>query len=295
MNSSARKLLTWTAYPGVMLVSLILFYALTAWGVNLTISSYVAVVVGGFGLVTFLELALPYRREWLPNWSEVKTDFVFMVVVQVLLPFLLSIAATTWLVDAIAAKGWNVQGLWPHGAPIWLQMLLMMAAADLLRYWLHRASHTLIPLWRLHAVHHSVHRLYWLNVGRFHPLDKSLQFLFDALPFIVLGVSKDVLALYFVAYAINGFFQHSNVAVKLGWLNFIISGPELHRWHHSKTIAESNTNYGNNLIIWDLVFGTYLRPKDREVAELGLLNPEYPMEFLEQLKAPFIKGIDKAK
>ncbi len=295
MNSSARKLLAWTAYPGVMLVSLILFYALTAWGVNLTISSYVAVVVGGFGLVTFLELALPYRREWLPNWSEVKTDFVFMVVVQVLLPFLLSIAATTWLVDAIAAKGWNVRGLWPQSAPIWLQMLLMMAAADLLRYWLHRASHTLIPLWRLHAVHHSVHRLYWLNVGRFHPLDKSLQFLFDALPFIVLGVSKDVLALYFVAYAINGFFQHSNVAVKLGWLNFIISGPELHRWHHSKTIAESNTNYGNNLIIWDLVFGTYLRPKDREVAELGLLNPEYPMEFLEQLKAPFIKGIDKAK
>jgi len=115
------------------------------------------------------------------------------------------------------------------------------------------------------------------------------------LPFIFLGVTKEVLTLYFVIYAVNGFFQHSNVDAKLGWFNYLISGPELHRWHHSKAIQESNNNYGNNLIVWDILFGTYFLPKDREVADLGLLNRDYPMGFLEQIKAPFVPGIDKEK
>jgi hypothetical protein len=31
------------------------------------------------------------------------------------------------------------------------------------------------------------------------------------MPFIALGVSQEVVMLYFVVYAINGFFQHSNI------------------------------------------------------------------------------------
>ncbi len=295
MKSKLRTLATWCVYPGVMLISLAIYYGAIGAGIDLALSSYIAAIVGGFGLITLFELLLPYRREWLPRWSEVRTDFVFMVLIQILLPFLLSILTVTYLVRAVDAQGWSLAGWWPHELPVWVQMLLMMFAADFLRYWLHRASHTYIPLWRLHAVHHSVQKLYWVNVGRFHPFDKSLQFLCDALPFILLGVKEEVMTLYFVIYAIKGFFQHSNVDTKLGWFNYLISGPELHRWHHSKTIKESNTNYGNNVIVWDILFGTYFLPKDREVGELGLLNRDYPMGFLAQLKAPFIKGLDKAK
>jgi sterol desaturase/sphingolipid hydroxylase (fatty acid hydroxylase superfamily) len=94
-------------------------------------------------------------------------------------------------------------------------------------------------------------------------------------------------------YSIKGFFQHSNVDTKLGWLNYIISGPELHRWHHSRIIRESNTNYGNNVIVWDILFGTFFLPKELAVGELGLINRNYPSTFMSQLKAPFIKAIDK--
>lgn len=295
MRSKLRNALTWVVYPAVMAVSLLIYYDLIARGVTLSLASYVAAIGGGFGLITLFELLLPYRREWLPRWNEVRSDFVFMVLIQVLLPYLLTILSVSWLVGAVERQGWSVVHLWPHSWPVWIQMLTMMFAADFLRYWLHRASHTYLPLWRIHAVHHSVQKLYWFNVGRFHPIDKSLQFLCDALPFILMGVKEEVMTLYFVVYAIKGFFQHSNVDTKLGWLNYIISGPELHRWHHSKTIRESNTNYGNNVIVWDILFRTYFLPKDREVGELGLLNRSYPMGFLEQLKAPFIKGLDKAK
>ena len=169
----------------------------------------------------------------------------------------------------------------------------MLLIADFFRYWLHRLSHSWKPLWQLHAVHHSPHKLYWLNVSRFHPIEKTIQYLFDVLPFILVGVSDDVLAWYFVFYAVNGFFQHCNINVRMGVLNFLISGPQLHRWHHSVEIHESNRNYGNNLIVWDLLFGTWFLPGSRDVGPLGLINREYPLSFLSQLKTPFIKGLDK--
>ena len=81
--------------------------------------------------------------------------------------------------------------------------------------------------------------------------------------------------------------------VHLGPLNYIVSGPELHRWHHSELASESDTNFGNNLIIWDVLFGTRFLPKDREVGSLGLLNRKYPMGFLAQMKTPFISGLEK--
>ncbi len=295
MNNQIRNILTWTVYPAVMVVSLVLYYGLIHYGVSLPLSSFIAAIIGGLGLITLFEIVLPYRKEWLPNRSEIKTDLIFMLLIQVALPKLLTIFTAVYLVSFAEAHGLQLTGLWPHDWPVWVQMLLMMASSDFLRYWLHRASHMWMPLWRLHAVHHSVQKLYWLNVGRFHPIDKSLQFLCDALPFILLGVSEEVLTLYFVVYSIKGFFQHSNVDTKLGWFNYIISGPELHRWHHSKTIKESNTNYGNNLIIWDILFGTFFLPKDRAVGDLGLLNRNYPADFVSQMKTPFIKAIDKAK
>lgn len=148
-------------------------------------------------------------------------------------------------------------------------------------------------LWRFHSVHHSPHKLYWINVGRFHPIEETLQFLLDALPFILVGVSEEVLSLYFVFYSINGFFQHCNIELKLGYLNYIISGPELHRWHHSMVLKESNKNYGNNLIVWDLLFGTWYLPEAKEVSELGLQNRNYPLDFLNQLKSPFNQSVNE--
>ena len=117
-------------------------------------------------------------------------------------------------------------GWWPVAPPIWQQVVLMLLVAELLRYPLHIAAHNTKTLWRLHAVHHSPKKLYWLNVGRFHPVEKSLQYVLDTLPFMLVGVGAEVVSLYFVFYAVNGFYQHSNVDVRYGPLNYIVSGPE---------------------------------------------------------------------
>ena len=291
-NLSLRaRLVAGGAYPFVLALGYASFAVFSMLGLNDALAAYASVLVGAI-MITWHELKLPYRAEWKPAAAEVGTDATFLGLVHIALPLLLSVYLVVSLAEFLRATGIAVETFWPHHLPVWAQAALMMLIADFGRYWLHRAFHKFAPMWRLHAVHHSPHRLYWVNVGRFHPLEKSIQYCFDALPFALVGVAGDVLAAYFVFYAINGFYQHSNCLVRLGPLNYLIAGPELHRWHHSELPDESNNNFGNNLIVWDLLFGTRFLPRDREVGPLGLVNRAYPMSFRAQMTTPFVRGIE---
>jgi sterol desaturase/sphingolipid hydroxylase (fatty acid hydroxylase superfamily) len=238
-------------------------------------------------LVTWLEARFPHRAEWRPHAGEVQTDLAFMVVVQLALPPIVGFFFTYALVGPSRALDLPVAWIWPHAWPIWSQAVLMVLAVDFLRYWLHRAAHTYDVLWRLHSVHHSVEQLYWLNTARFHPVEKALQMVLDSLPFLLLQVDPTVLALYYLAYASNGFFQHCNIRLRYGLLNYIVGSAETHRWHHSRLPREANSNYGNTVIVWDLLFGTWFLPRERDVEALGLQDPDYPKSFWTLLRAPF--------
>jgi sterol desaturase/sphingolipid hydroxylase (fatty acid hydroxylase superfamily) len=282
LRRTVRSVTRPAAYPVIVAAACALFFWLRRHDVPIQFGAYLPVILGASAIL-ILELAAPYRRDWLPDRRVIGQDALYLLVVQVALPATL----TLLIVDAAAGalNGGLAAGLWPHTLPVAVQAVLMVLVADFMRYWLHRASHGWAALWRLHAVHHSPGELYFLNVGRFHPLEKSLQFLFDAAPFILIGVGPEVISAYYVFYSVNGFFQHSNADVRLGPLNWLIAGPELHRWHHSRIIRESNTNFGNNLILWDLLFGTRFLPP-RHVGDLGLRNPAYPKDFIGQTLAP---------
>jgi sterol desaturase/sphingolipid hydroxylase (fatty acid hydroxylase superfamily) len=79
------------------------------------------------------------------------------------------------------------------------------------------------------------------------------------------------------------------VRVRLGPLNYLFSMAELHRWHHARDLHEANTNYGSNLIVWDLVFGTFYWPRDRQPPEdIGIPDlPAFPQGYWGQLLSPF--------
>jgi len=287
-----NQTLPWVWYPGVVTLGVVMHLYLLSHGLNLYLSTYLPVLLGA-GLITVLEIVQPYREGWKPSSRDVKNDVVYMLLVQVLLPKLLAYLVAVSLLTYVENNQIVFNDIWRHDWPIAAQVVFMMLSAEFFRYWLHRAAHAWSPLWRLHAVHHAPQGLYWINTGRFHPLEKTLQFLLDVLPFMLLGVSAEVLSLYFVFYALNGFFQHSNIRLKFGWLNYVISTAELHRWHHSQVVSESSKNFGNNLILWDLLFGSWYLPKGRAVNELGLFNRFYPRGFVSQMATPFTAGIDK--
>lgn len=285
-----RTLLPWIVYPSVLALSFGLHFLLLRLQVSLLASTFLPIFVS-LAFVLLLERYLPHRPDWRPTKEDVKTDIWFMVTVQLILAKLLAFLAVIALIEPLRSYDFGISALWPHHWSNIAQALLMIVAGDFLRYWLHRASHNTMFLWRLHAVHHSPDKLYWLNVGRFHPLEKALQFFLDNLPFLLLGVSAEVIALYFLFYAVNGFFLHSNISLRYGVLNYVLNTAELHRWHHSVSLAEANHNFGNNTIIWDLLFGTFFLPKNRQVGRLGNNNKQFPQPFIKQLLAPFSKNL----
>ena len=289
LTSPLRKLLTLASYPFAICASYITFVLLCL-VLPTTYAAYGAVLFGAT-YVTLHEYLLPYRRFWSPTLFDVSNDAAYMLLGQVLLERILMLLAFMAVTFLAASTEWRIPGLWPYDLPHWLQAVGVLTIGDFLRYWMHRGFHSFGWMWRLHAVHHSPQRLYWLNVGRFHPFEQALQFMVDALPFILLGLHPDVLSIYFVFYAVNGFFQHSNCDIRLGWLNWVVAGPELHRWHHSIDLDEANHNYGNNLIVWDTLFGTRFLPQERDVGTLGIPVRDYPMSFLRQMTVPFDRRI----
>ena len=282
------KIVEVASYPFLMILGCGLYFFLVWAEVNAVISAGISVSIS-LGLITLHEMWLPYRPEWKPTFVDVRGDITFMFTVKILLPLVLLASVST----AIRDSSLVFSNPWPHDLPIAVQVVMMLLAVEFLHYWYHRASHELIFIWRFHAVHHSPHRLYSLRAVRFHPFDETMKHIIDVLPFAVMAVAPEVMYGHFIVVAITGFFQHSNCRVRLGPLNYVVNGPELHRWHHSEFVEESDHNYGNALIIWDVIFKTRFLRKGRDVGPIGLVNRNYPMGYLRQMVTPFIRDLDK--
>ena len=197
-----------------------------------------------------------------------------------------------WAAIAVAAAALSDafgSGLWPSDWPLVAQLIPALFIAEFVEYSFHRLWHEVPWLWPIHATHHSAPRLYWLNAARFHPIDLFAVGTLKMVPLAILGAGLPIFALMNLFSAIHGAYQHSNVPVRLGPLNWIFSMAELHRWHHSKNIEEANTNYGGNLILWDVIFGTRFLPDDRDPPEaIGIEDlPGFPMGFWANLASPF--------
>jgi sterol desaturase/sphingolipid hydroxylase (fatty acid hydroxylase superfamily) len=240
-------------------------------------------------VVAVLEHVYPLHRSWNRPRRDIRVDATHTIVITLLVglvtPLVLAGGTTLagWLSSRIGL------GLWPSEWPVLAQATLALVVGELPGYSVHRLEHTWDGLWRFHATHHSAPRLYWLNAGRFHPLDTLLTFVPSYGLLALLGCGAEVLALFTLVTFVHGVLHHANLQVRLGPLNHFFSMAELHRWHHSKTMAEANHNYGQTVILWDTLFGTRFLPKDREPPEvIGIPDlPNFPMTWWAQIQSPF--------
>lgn len=240
-------------------------------------------------VVAFAETVLTYEPRWRRSQGDVGPDLMHLVVSNVGMSTFTNAVILPLVVVAAAALSRRAGvTLWPTGWPLVAQGLLAVVIGELPYYWFHRLSHEVEFLWRFHSVHHSAPRLYWLNAVRFHPVDALVGYLLQVAPLVLLGVPPVVLAWYAVFLGTHGPFQHANVDLKLGPLNWVFSMAELHRWHHSTSAELGNTNYGGNIILWDVVFGTRYLPEEKPSADIGVGGmPNFPRGYLAQLAVPF--------
>jgi len=236
------------------------------------------VFFAGAGLCAMIAIAafehvLPASRAWQARDADFSAD-------------LCHLAVTGGLVETLPALmlGSPLAGAWPV-APWPLQAALAFVVTDFLSYWTHRLLHG--PLWRVHEVHHAATRLWWVNSWRVHPVEGLVYFCTTAVPLALLGAPAEALLVVWSTTTVFRIIQHSNVDVRLGPLNRIFAGPEVHRWHHAIAASEHHANFGTTLAVWDLLFGT-LRLHRFQPARLGVEGTrEFPHRYLDQLAAPF--------
>lgn len=237
------------------------------------------------------ERLFPHARVWNRSQGDALADVLYAFVISPLLGVILTLLLSlTFLQRVQPYRLSEAQGLWPHQWPLLAQALLVGLLTEFGQYVWHRLCHTWGPLWRFHAVHHGARRLYFMNAYRFHPVDSMVGYLCMYAPVFALGANQECVALFTVFDFVCGNLQHGNLALRLGPLNWLLSGPELHRWHHSKNIEDSNTNYGSTFIVWDVIFGTRKLPKDRvhSADDLGFDGVErFPQGLVGQLLSVF--------
>ena len=146
--------------------------------------------------------------------------------------------------------------------PLWQRILAGLVVGEIGFYWGHRWTHEIPFLWRFHSIHHSAEHVYFLISSRAHPLDNVFIRLCGLIPAYILGVASpltptgSLVPVLMVLIATTwGFFIHSNVRWRLGPLEWLISTPAFHHWHH--TLHEPrDRNYASMLPWMDWNFGT---------------------------------------
>jgi alkylglycerol monooxygenase len=140
--------------------------------------------------------------------------------------------------------------------PTWLVWSLTFVLIDFVYYWYHRCSHRIRFLWAVHMNHHSSEEMNFtvaLRQAWFGPLTK-VPF-FAVMPLI--GFDPIITAIAGAVSTLYGFLTHTKWINKLSFLEYIFITPSHHRVHHGSNEVYIDKNYGNLLIIWDKLFGTY--------------------------------------
>lgn len=237
-------------------------------------------------LLFFIERTRPHEKAWLKSDGQEMPDLAHTLFTKTMVQVI--VVSLTNLGIAKGLGGRESGALWPGQWPMIAQVMLGLVIAEFGLYWAHRLGHEWMWLWRFHAVHHSSRKLWFFNTGRFHFVDTIKSMVFSA-PLVALsGAPGDVLVWGSAITAYIGILTHCNIRMKGGWLNYIFNTPCLHRWHHSMDLREGNKNYGENLMIWDLVFGTYFDDTRRTPPRDIGIKDAMPRTFFGQLAAPFI-------
>jgi sterol desaturase/sphingolipid hydroxylase (fatty acid hydroxylase superfamily) len=213
--------------------------------------------------VQLLEFLFERHEAWRMNGYEFATDIFY---------FAFFLFVTGWISDTLVngplvelKQAWGIATPWLMDLPFVVQAMVALFIFEFGQYWMHRAMHNWTPLWLTHAPHHHLTQLNAMKGYVGNPIELFL---------ISLGVIAlldfDLNAL-FASFTVGGaiaIYAHANVKADPPiWYGFFFTTIRNHSLHHTATsYADTRCNYGNSVIFWDRVFGTY---KDGESVIVG--------------------------
>ncbi len=251
-----------------------------------------ALLVGGITFFWLLEGILPLYKFSYKKWKHALPNLFFTmttVVINFALAFLL-LKTSDW----VAVNDFGLIN-WMPEMPLWVYVLLGLLLLDLIGAWLaHFVEHKIKPLWMVHLVHHTDHKVDTTTANRHHPLESMIRFTFTLIGVFIVGAPIAIVMLYQSCSLVLSQFNHANIRLPKMLdraLSFVIVSPDMHKVHHHNLLPYTDSNYGNIFSIWDRLFGTY-RYLDRDKIVYGV--DTFPDETInsnlwELLKQPFQK------
>lgn len=230
-----------------------------------------------------IERIIPWQPDWNRDHGDSLKDGMHGLVNTALN------YAGLWQLPALTAFAPFPQA-WPQH---WLFLLQVFASVLLLDAGItlaHFASHKIAWLWRFHAVHHGLRRLYGFNGLMKHPVHQLIETGAGIAPLWLLGIPASVAAALGFCVAVQLLLQHSNADFRIGPFKGLFATAELHRFHHVRD-GDGDINFGLFTTLWDRLLGT-LQPPDavapRESTQLGVAGePNFPQGYAAQLIYPF--------
>jgi sterol desaturase/sphingolipid hydroxylase (fatty acid hydroxylase superfamily) len=215
--------------------------------------------------------------------------------------FLSSLLPTILLSVPIALLAWAAHHVVPNSVleatasmPLWARVIAGLVAGEIGYYWGHRWSHEVPFLWGFHSIHHSAEHCDFLVHTRSHPVDIVFGRFCGLVPMYVLGLASPtgqsgsvVPVVVSLIGTVWGFFIHANLRRRFGPLEWLVSTPAFHHWHHTLH-RPFNRNYASTLPWLDRIFATHYLP--REWPSAYGIEAELPDTLTEQLSYPLRGG-----
>ena len=134
-------------------------------------------------------------------------------------------------------------------------------------YLFHRASHDYTSVWKwTHQMHHAPVRNDAASSSVVHPIESvCYATIIVTVSQGLLGLSLQSVFVMLMMIQLFAFFPHTNIKTP-EWVGYFIQRPEGHVLHHARELQR--VNYGD-FPIWDMLFGTWVNPKEYSLEPLG--------------------------
>jgi sterol desaturase/sphingolipid hydroxylase (fatty acid hydroxylase superfamily) len=233
--------------------------------------------------VALLERVQPYVAAWNVDDGDAGVDALHLI-------GNIAVSHLSLLAFAVLRSLWPGTGVWPAHWPFWAEALLALGIIDLGLYFVHRASHGVGWLWRLHSIHHSPRRVYWMDGQRRHLVHEVIEGTPGLLVLFVVGAPTNACLVAVAMVTLHLMLQHANIDYRVGPFRVLFAVAELHRWHHQRRWRDVQGNYGGVFAVWDRVFRTALLQRGDAASDVGMDDePDLPADYIGQLAWPFAR------
>jgi sterol desaturase/sphingolipid hydroxylase (fatty acid hydroxylase superfamily) len=159
--------------------------------------------------------------------------------------------------------------------------IVLFILTDLVWYWYHRVAHEINAFWAVHVVHHQSEDFNYTVSARITVFQAIVRCMFwCVLPLI--GFPPLMITTLLLVHGLYPFFIHTQAMGKWGWFEKVLVTPTHHGIHHASNKEYLDKNYGDVLIIWDKLFGTFASEKKDVQIVYGLTKQLNSHSFLWQ-------------